>query len=138
MNPARQFAYRRSRDQDAPRASHHPVIIIGAGPVGLTLALDLARRQVPVVLLDDSDRIGAGSRAICFAKRTLEIFDRLGLADAMVEKGVTWRTGKVFHREKPLYGFDLLPEPGHNSPPSSTCSNITSRRRWPTPPRPRN
>lgn len=116
MNPARQFAYRRSRDQDAPRPAHHPVIIIGAGPVGLTLALDLARRQVPVVLLDDSDRIGAGSRAICFAKRTLEIFDRLGLADAMVEKGVTWRTGKVFHREKPLYGFDLLPEPGHKQP----------------------
>lgn len=116
MTPTRQFAYRRSPDQDAPQPAHHPVVIIGAGPVGLTLTLDLARRQVPVVLLDDSDRIGEGSRAICFAKRTLEIFDRLGLADAMVARGVTWRTGKVFHRDQPLYGFDLLPEPGHKQP----------------------
>ncbi len=116
MTPTRQFNYRRSPDQDAARPVRHPVVIIGAGPVGLTLALDLARRQVPVVLLDDSDRIGEGSRAICFAKRTLEILDRLGLAEAMVAKGVTWRTGKVFHRDTPLYGFDLLPEPGHKQP----------------------
>lgn len=112
----RQFAYRRSRDQDAGEPAHHPLVIIGAGPVGLTLALDLARRAVPVVLLDDSNRIGEGSRAICFAKRTLEIFDRLGLAEAMVAKGVTWQAGKVFHGQDQLYAFDLLPEPGHKQP----------------------
>ncbi|MFN3671924.1 MAG: FAD-dependent oxidoreductase [Bosea sp. (in: a-proteobacteria)] len=116
MTLTRQFAYRRSIDQDAPQPACHPVVIVGAGPVGLTLALDLARRKVPVLLVDDADRIGEGSRAICFAKRTLEIFDRLGLAEAMVERGVTWRTGKVFHRDRLLYGFDLLPEPGHKQP----------------------
>ncbi len=116
MPPHRQFAYRRSPDQDACTPAHHPVAIIGAGPVGLMLALDLARRAVPVVLIDDSDRIGEGSRAICFAKRTLEIFDRLGLADAMVEKGVTWRRGRVFRGEQELYDFDLLPEDGHKQP----------------------
>lgn len=112
----RQFAYRRSPDQDATAPAHHPVVIVGAGPVGLTLALDLGRRAVPVVLIDDSDRIGAGSRAICFAKRTLEIFDRLELADAMVERGVTWRKGRVFRGHDELYGFDLLPEEGHKQP----------------------
>jgi 3-(3-hydroxy-phenyl)propionate hydroxylase len=116
VQPHRQFAYRRSPDQDAPAPVRHPVVIVGAGPVGLTLALDLARRSVPVVLLDDSDRIGEGSRAICFAKRTLEIFDRLGVAQAMVEKGVTWRTGKVFRGNELLYAFDLLPEAGHKQP----------------------
>lgn len=116
MHPHRQFAYRRSPDQDAAGPAHHPVVIVGAGPVGLTLALDLARRAVPVVLIDDSDRIGEGSRAICFSKRTLEIFDRLGLAGAMVEKGVTWRRGRVFHGQEELYDFDLLPEEGHKQP----------------------
>jgi 3-(3-hydroxy-phenyl)propionate hydroxylase len=116
MTTSRVFAYRRSPDQDCPVPAHHPVVIVGAGPVGLTLALDLARRAVPVVLIDDSDRIGEGSRAICFAKRTLEIFDRLGLAAAMVEKGVTWRTGKVFRGDDLLYAFDLLPESGHKQP----------------------
>jgi 3-(3-hydroxy-phenyl)propionate hydroxylase len=116
MQPFRQFAYRRSADQDAQAPVRHPVVIAGAGPVGLTLALDLARRQVPVVLIDDADRIGEGSRAICFAKRTLEIFDRLGLAQAMVEKGVTWQKGRVFRGETELYEFDLLPEGGHKQP----------------------
>ncbi|MGE7472665.1 FAD-dependent oxidoreductase [Bosea sp. NPDC003192] len=116
MQPFRQFAYRRSPDQDAAVPARHPVVIVGAGPVGLTLALDLARRQVPVVLIDDADRIGEGSRAICFAKRTLEIFDRLGLAEAMVEKGVTWQKGRVFRGEVELYEFDLLPEGGHKQP----------------------
>lgn len=116
MQPFRQFAYRRSPDQDAAPPVRHPVVIVGAGPVGLTLALDLARRQVPVVLIDDADRIGEGSRAICFAKRTLEIFDRLGLAEAMVEKGVTWQKGRVFRGETELYEFDLLPEGDHKQP----------------------
>ncbi|HEV7328565.1 MAG TPA: FAD-dependent oxidoreductase [Bosea sp. (in: a-proteobacteria)] len=116
MQPFRQFAYRRSADQDAPAPTRHPVVIVGAGPVGLTLALDMARRQVPVVLIDDADRIGEGSRAICFAKRTLEIFDRLGLAQAMVEKGVTWQKGRVFRGETELYEFDLLLEGGHKQP----------------------
>ena len=108
--------YRRSPDQDAATPAHHPVVVVGAGPVGLALAIDLAQHGVPVVLLDDSDRLPTGSRAICFAKRTLEIFDRLGCADAMVQKGVSWRIGKVFLRSDPLYQFDLLAETGHQRP----------------------
>jgi 3-(3-hydroxy-phenyl)propionate hydroxylase len=110
------FGYRRSADQTAVTPARHPVIIIGAGPVGMTLALDLALRGVPSVLLDDADRIGEGSRAICFAKRTLEIFDRLGVADRMVEKGVVWQKGRVFLRDSEIYSFDLLPEGGHKMP----------------------
>ncbi len=58
------YAYRRSADQDARAPAHHPVVIVGAGPVGLTAAIDLTLRRVPVVLLDDSDRMGDGSRGI--------------------------------------------------------------------------
>jgi 3-(3-hydroxy-phenyl)propionate hydroxylase len=110
------FGYRQSIDQAAGIPARHRVIIIGAGPVGMTLALDLAQRGVPCVLLDDADRIGEGSRAICFAKRTLEIFDRLGVADRMVEKGVVWQKGRVFLRDREIYSFDLLPEGGHKMP----------------------
>src|SRR5918994_4521709 len=110
-----QFLYRRSPDQDQ-RDAHHPVIVVGAGPVGLCAAIDLARRGVPVVLLDDADRIGEGSRGICYAKRTLEILDRLGVAQRCLDKGVTWKLGKVFQRDELLYHFDLLPEDGHKMP----------------------
>src|SRR5919199_394163 len=110
------FAYRRSPDQDRPGPARHPVVVVGAGPVGLSAAIDLALRGVPVVVLDDSDRIGEGSRAICFAKRTLEIWDRLGAPGPMLERGVTWQTGKVFFGDRQVYEFDLLPEDGHKMP----------------------
>ncbi len=111
-----QYAYRRSPDQDVATPAHHPVVIVGAGPVGLALAIDLAQRGVATVLLDDADRIGEGSRAICFSKKSLEIFDRLGCAAPMLEKGVRWSRGRVFQGEHELYAFDLLPEGGHKMP----------------------
>ncbi|MDQ0315952.1 FAD-dependent oxidoreductase [Amorphus orientalis] len=111
-----QFAYKRSADQDAAGPVRRPVVIVGAGPVGLSLAIDLAEKDVPVVILDDADRIGEGSRAICFAKRTLEIWDRLGVGDKMIDKGVTWKLGKCFHENDLAYQFDLLPEEGHRMP----------------------
>ncbi|WP_163269978.1 FAD-dependent oxidoreductase [Chelativorans alearense] len=92
------------------------VAIVGAGPIGLSLSIDLALRGVASVVLDDNDVVSIGSRAICWAKRTLEIFDRLGVGERMVEKGVTWKVGRVYHRERELYTFDLLPEAGHKMP----------------------
>ena len=113
-----QFGYRRHSDQDrtAAAAARHPVVVVGAGPVGLTLAIDLAQRGHSVVLLDDADRIGDGSRAICFSKRSLELWDRLGVGERMVEKGVVWKVGKIFLNDDMLYRFDLLPEDGHKMP----------------------
>jgi len=113
-----QFGYRRHTDQDRAGGgiAEYPVVVIGAGPVGLSLAIDLAQRGQGVVLLDDADRIGEGSRAICFSKRSLEIWDRLGVGSRMVDKGVVWSVGKIFHGASQLYQFDLLPEQGHKRP----------------------
>jgi 3-(3-hydroxy-phenyl)propionate hydroxylase len=110
------YGYRRAADQDVGRGARHPVVVVGAGPVGLVAALDLAIRGIPVVLLDDADRIGEGSRGICYAKRTLEILDRLGVGEALVAKGVTWKLGEVYLENALVYGFDLLPEDGHKMP----------------------
>src|ERR1700716_1532178 len=113
-----QFGYRRHPDQARGDgdAAHHAVVIVGAGPVGLSLAIDLAQRGQSVVLLDDADRIGEGSRAICFSKRSLEFWDRLGVGQRMVDKGVVWSVGKIFHGASQLYQFNLLPEQGHKRP----------------------
>ena len=113
-----QFGYRRHPDQDRPgsNVAEHSVVVVGAGPVGLSLAIDLAQRGQSVVLLDDADRIGEGSRAICFSKRSLEFWDRLGIGQRMVDKGVVWSVGKIFHGEQQLYQFNLLPEEGHKRP----------------------
>src|SRR3979490_3432929 len=113
-----QFGYRRHADQDrsGADAAQHPVVVVGAGPVGLSLAIDLAQRGQSVVLLDDADRIGEGSRAIFSSKRSLEYWDRLGVGSRMVDKGVVWSVGKIFHGASQLYQFNLLPEQGHKRP----------------------
>ncbi len=93
-----------------------PVIVVGAGPVGLTAAIDLALRGLDVLVLDEDDTVSVGSRAICWSKRSLEIFDRLGCAERLVQKGVRWHVGRVFFHAEQVYQFDLLPEPGHRRP----------------------
>ncbi len=111
---ALEFEYRPARPAAEP--ARHAIVVVGAGPVGLSLAIDLAQRGLEVLLLDDDCKLSTGSRAICFSKRTLEIFDRLGCGERMCAKGVSWNVGRVFLKNEPLYGFDLLPEPGHQRP----------------------
>jgi 3-(3-hydroxy-phenyl)propionate hydroxylase len=107
---ALEFTYQASPDQTAATPVHHPVVIVGAGPVGLSLAIDMAQRGVRVLLLDNDHKLSSGSRAICFAKRTLEIFDRLGPGERMVRKGVSWNVGRVYFKDEAVYSFNLLPE----------------------------
>jgi 3-(3-hydroxy-phenyl)propionate hydroxylase len=113
INPV--YEYRRPAKLlgGAPRQK---VVIVGAGPVGLVAAIDFAQRGTPALVLDEDTTVSVGSRAICYAKRTLEILDRLGCAERMVAKGVRWNVGKVFIRDALAYQFDLLPETGHRRP----------------------
>lgn len=105
--------WRQQTPTPAPSAAceAHEVVIVGAGPVGLTLALDLARRGRRVTVLNRLSFIAAGSKAICFSKRTLDIWNRLGVGGTLRAAGVGWDVGKVFWREgaEPLYAFDLQP-----------------------------
>lgn len=110
------YPYARSADQDADEPVRHPVVVMGGGPIGIATALDLGLQGIPVVVLDDHEGVGMGSRAICFAKRCLEISDRYGAGEPMLEKGVVWNLGKVFHKDDKVFEFNLLPEEGHKYP----------------------
>lgn len=110
------FPYATPPELRGAKPERRPVAIVGAGPVGLAAAVDCALHGIPCTVLDDNDVVSVGSRAICWSKRTLEIFDRLGVGDRMLEKGVTWKVGRLFHREREVWNFDLLPEAGHKMP----------------------
>lgn len=112
----RLYPYARCADQDSEEIVRHPVVVMGGGPIGIATALDLGLQGVPVVVLDDHEGIGMGSRAICFSKRSLEIADRYGCGQPMLDKGVVWNVGKVFHRDSQVFEFNLLPEEGHKYP----------------------
>ncbi|MDM0106123.1 FAD-dependent oxidoreductase [Variovorax sp. J22R24] len=98
----------------------HPIVIVGAGPAGLTLACDLARRGVRAVLLDEDDTVGvrgASSRGICYAQKSLEIFARLGIYERIADKGITWSFGRTFSNEQEVYNFNLKTDSVSVQPP---------------------
>ena len=94
----------------------HPLIVIGCGPVGLAAAIDARQHGIPVLILDDDDTVSVGSRGLCYAKRTLEILDRLGCGDPVANKGVGWDVGRTFFREEEVFNFNLRPQTGYKRP----------------------
>lgn len=94
------------------------IVIVGGGPVGMAMALDLGRRGHNVVVVTRWDFLPAYSKAICWSKRSLDILDRLGVGQKFVDKGVVWNVGKVFRGASttPVYEFDLLPVKNQKRP----------------------
>ncbi len=112
----KEFPFAPSADQQSGKTVRRPVVVLGGGPVGLTAALDCAIHGIPVVVINQGMTVSIGSRAVCYAKRALEVWDRLGAAQPMVDKGVVWKIGKVFRGDRQVYQFDLLPEADHKTP----------------------
>ena len=86
-----------------PCVSRIPVLIVGAGPAGLVTALMLAHQDVASVVLSEDLQVSAGSRAIVFTRRTMEILHQLGVAQRMLERGLPWRFGSSFYRGQEVF-----------------------------------
>ncbi len=110
------FEYVKPAELASGGVARVPVVVVGAGPVGLAAAIELAQAGTPVLVLDDDDTVSVGSRGVCYAKRALEVLDRIGVGDDCVNKGVSWNVGRTFFREKEVYHFNLLPQPDHKRP----------------------
>ncbi|MGQ7246310.1 FAD-dependent monooxygenase [Halomonas sp. V046] len=85
----------------------HRVAIVGAGPVGVTAALELARHGVASVVLDDKDSVNDGSRAICLSRHSLEILQQLGVEGSFVAKGLGWTRGRTYYRDREILRFSM-------------------------------
>lgn len=93
------------------------MLVVGAGPVGLGMALLLARWRVPTVVLEARPgRDTVGSKAICVQRDVLDIFERVGCGRAMAEAGVTWTVGRTYYRDRELFST-TFPDPGAGPPP---------------------
>lgn len=89
---------------DLPPYDGDPVIIVGNGPVGQTLALLLARWGIGSVVLDRRPRRDlVGSKAICQQRDVLGVWDAVGVGRTIADEGVTWVRARTFYREHELF-----------------------------------
>jgi 3-(3-hydroxy-phenyl)propionate hydroxylase len=100
------FDFHRPPEMDGKSAQHR-VVIAGAGPVGLTAAIELARRGIGCVVLDSKATLNDGSRAICISRHSLETLQQLGLADALVDKALGWTHGRSYYRNRMIYRLEM-------------------------------
>ena len=105
------FAARRVPELDGATA-RHPVLIVGAGPIGMTAALVLARYGIRSVLIDRKDTFNDGSRAICIARPSMHILERIGAVAPFVEKALGWRFGRSYYRGEQIFRLEMPQPPG--------------------------
>lgn len=95
----------------------HPVVIVGGGPVGMSVALGLANHGVRSVILEADDTVCVGSRAACVSRRSLEIVERLGALPAFIDKGFAWTGGTSFYKTEEVFRFEMPTDARQKLPP---------------------
>ncbi|MCX5368459.1 FAD-dependent oxidoreductase [Streptomyces sp. NBC_00103] len=107
-----------------------PVIVVGAGPVGLSAALALRAHGLPVALLeaDPAGRERPGSRALFVHRETLRLLDGMspGLADEITAYGRTWHTRRTLYRGREVYARTFPPPSG--PPPFTSLRQLDTER----------
>jgi 3-(3-hydroxy-phenyl)propionate hydroxylase len=98
-------------------AVRHRAAIVGGGPIGLSLALGLARYGVPSVVLEADDTVCTGSRAACISRRSLEIFAALGCEAPMLAKGLAWTGGRSYYRDTEVFRLSMPHDENQRFPP---------------------
>ena len=94
------------------------VAVVGAGPIGMTVAGRLAQRGLSVILLEEhAAPTGEGSKALCMQRETLEIWDRLGIGERVAQRGVQWNVGRTYFRDRELFSVQLPGSGDDHFPP---------------------
>ncbi len=125
--PVGQFHYTRYAPRlpalvQGAEMQRHAVVIAGGGPVGMALALGLARQGQASVLLEADDTVCTGSRAICVSRRSLQILQRLGALDAFLAKGLPWAAGRSFYKTTEVFRFEMPHDAAQPLPPMLNLS----------------
>ncbi|MEV6478812.1 FAD-dependent oxidoreductase [Streptomyces sp. NPDC051576] len=96
-------------------AEQTDVLIVGAGPTGLALGIDLARRGVEALVVEKAEALFPGSRGKGIQPRTMEVFDDLGVIDAILAKGGRYPVGAVWQDGRKV-GEHQMFEPSEKEP----------------------
>jgi 3-(3-hydroxy-phenyl)propionate hydroxylase len=100
------YPFRRPPELDG-EGVQHPVVIAGAGPVGLTAALAFARHGIRSVLLEKKQTVNDGSRAICISRHSFETLQQLGVVEPFLGKALGWTRGRCYYRDQLIYRLEM-------------------------------
>lgn len=104
--PSLYFPYRVHAPAPAVPARDMPVLVVGAGPIGLVTALGIAQQGLRCLLIESELQVSEGSRAIVFTRRSMEILQQVGAAEAIVAHGLPWRFGNSFYRGQRVFRME--------------------------------
>lgn len=111
------FVYRRFAARPERGGTRHRVAVVGGGPVGLAVAVGLARSGIESVVVEADDSVCIGSRACCISRRSLEIVDRLGALPGFMAKGLPWTGGRSYYRSAEVFRFEMPQDDRQRLPP---------------------
>jgi len=101
------YPFERPADMDVAPPRRHPVVIIGAGPIGMVLAIQLAAHGVKPVLIESEAQVSGGSRALALTRRSMEIVEQCGVAPQFLEQAIVWNKGHSFYRNRVVHELDI-------------------------------
>ena len=104
-------------DHSAPHRPPRPVVIAGGGPVGLVLAALLSQMGIASIVIEADEGYCTGSRAICIARRSLEVLAWAGADRHLTTIGLPWVGGRSYFRDAEVLHFRMPSEPGERFPP---------------------
>ena len=94
-----------------------PLVIVGAGPTGMTAALDLAHYGISGLVLDEDHRLSDGSRALACHGSSLTVWEKFEAAEPMLKQGIAWSVRHTYRGEKKLCPAQYsLPVPPRRAP----------------------
>ena len=112
--------------------SETSVLVVGAGPTGLTMACELLRRGVRCRVIDESDAPSRTSKALGIQPRTLEVFESMGIVDRFLEEGTRTTGVNVHHGEEQILRMDTghlkAPYPYVLALPQSETERLLTKR----------
>jgi 2-polyprenyl-6-methoxyphenol hydroxylase-like FAD-dependent oxidoreductase len=105
------------------------VVVVGAGPVGLTVAGRLVQHGVDVTVVEAGERLrGEGSKALCMQRETLEVWARLGVGEQVAARGRHWTLGRTYYRDRELFTTRLPSSADDHFPPFVNVSQTEVER----------
>lgn len=99
------YPFKTPPELGAKSSAPHPAVIVGAGPIGLVLAIQLRKHGVPCVLIESEAQVSGGSRAVALTKRSMEIIEQSNAAERFLEKAITWREGRSFYKNRVVHNL---------------------------------